>query len=457
MIKEVKNTINTHKLLEKGDTIVVGLSGGPDSVCLFHVLHKLKSEYAIKLHIVHVNHQLRPVICDEEQAFVEELCRKWETPCYSFKIDCNAMAAETGMSGEEAGRAARYKAFREVAERVDPQNGKLVKIAVAHNLEDQAETVLLRIIRGTGTDGLAGMGYIRQGEGNTAVIRPLLDISRHEIEDYLVNNHLDAKRDHTNLEPIYKRNKVRLELIPLLKEKYNENIIEVLARLANNAWMDREYLRARAAEGLASALKGQNTYDCRILKEMAPSLRRRAVVMALADRGLEQDITAVHLNAIDRLIDEDKTGVSIDLPHGYTVRTEYGNVILNHRVGKADDPIEKQADENLRAAMEEIGKHLAFDNDMQIRTRRDGDRIELAGVGRKKIQDFFVDAKVPREKRDKIPLVVRGNEVIAILGDDFLKALNSGAEPSGLDRGRTARGYKIKFEEGGKNAIEQTS
>ncbi len=426
-------------------------------MCLFHVLHKLKSEYAIKLHIVHVNHQLRPVICDEEQAFVEELCKKWETPCYSFKIDCNAMAAETGMSGEEAGRAARYKAFSEVAERVDPKNGKLVKIAVAHNLEDQAETVLLRIIRGTGTDGLAGMGYIRQGEGNTAVIRPLLDISRHEIEDYLINNDLDAKRDHTNLEPIYKRNKVRLELIPLVKEKYNENIIEVLARLASNAWMDREYLRGRAAEGLSSALKGQNTYDCRTLKEMAPSLRRRAVVMALADMGLEQDITAVHLSSIDKLIDEEKTGTSIDLPHGYTARIEYGNIILNHRIGKAGGSTEKQTVENARSIIEEIGRLLVLDNDMQIRTRQDGDRIELAGVGRKKLQDFFVDAKVPREKRDKIPLVARGNEVIAILGDDFLKALNSKAEPSGLDRGRTARGYKIKFEEGGKSAIEQTS
>ncbi len=455
MIKEVKNTINVHKLIEKNDTVVVGLSGGPDSVCLFHVLHKLKNEYHIELHVVHINHGLRPGICDEEQAFVEELCRKWETPCHVFKIDCSSLAAENSMSSEEAGREARYRAFREVAEKVDPKTGKSVKIAVAHNLEDQAETVLLRIIRGTGTDGLAGMSHIRTGEGNTAVIRPLLDISRIEIERYLANNNLEAKRDHTNLEPIYKRNKVRLELIPLLKEKYNDNIVETLARLAENACMDREYLRECAHKALLAATESDHAYNCRMLTEMAPAVRRRAVVMALADAGLDQDVTSAHLSSIDRLISESRTGASIDLPHGFTARTEYGKVILAKRNTLPDQLPGRDALEASEVIANELAGILILDHDMKIRTKQEGDRIDLIGVGNKKLQDFFVDEKIPREKRRGVPLVVKGNEVIAIIGDDLLSALDNRVEPSGLARGRIAKGYKLKFE-GGKYTIEQT-
>lgn len=424
-------------------------------MCLFHVLHKLKNEYHIELHAVHINHGLRPGICDEEQSFVEELCRKWETPCHIFKIDCSCLAAENGMSSEEAGRDARYKAFREVAEKIDPKTGRAVKIAVAHNLEDQAETVLLRIIRGTGTDGLAGMSHIRQGEGNTAVIRPLLDISRAEIESYLANNNLEAKRDHTNLEPIYKRNKVRLELIPLLKDKYNENIVETLARLAGNAWMDREYLRECARKALAPTTEGNHAYNCRMLMEMAPALRRRAVVMALADAGLDQDITSAHLNSIDRLIEESRTGASIDLPHGFTARTEYGTVLLAGRTAPTAYVPGQEPGVASDKLLRELAGALSLDHSMKIRTKLEGDRIDLPGVGKKKLQDFFVDEKVPREKRNSIPLVVKDQEVIAILGDDFLGVIDYGGETSGLTRGRTAKGYKIKFE-GGKYSIEQT-
>lgn len=424
-------------------------------MCLFHVLHKLKNEYHIELHAVHINHGLRPVICDQEQAFVEELCRKWGTPCHVFKIDCSSLAAESGMSSEEAGREARYRAFREVAEKIDPKNGKSVKIAVAHNLEDQAETVLLRISRGTGTDGLAGMSHIRPGEGNTAVIRPLLDTSRTEIECYLANNNLEAKRDHTNLEPIYKRNKVRLELIPLLKEKYNENIVETLARLAENACMDREYLRECAHKALLAAAEGDHAYNCRMLTEMAPAVRRRAVVMALADAGLDQDVTSAHLSSIDRLIREARTGASIDLPHGFTARTEYGKVVLAKRNTPADQLPDRNGSEVSDIIANELAGMLMLDHDMKIRTKQEGDRIALPGVGSKKLQDFFVDEKIPREKRGRVPLIVKGNEVVAILGDDILNAIDNRLEPSGLHRGRTAKGYTLKFE-GGKYRIEQT-
>jgi len=425
-------------------------------VCLFHVLHKLKNEFHIELHAVHINHGLRPGICDEEQAFVEELCRKWGTPCHIYRIDCGSLAAESGMSSEEAGREARYRAFREAAEKVDPQTGKPVKIAVAHNLEDQAETVLLRIIRGTGTDGLAGMSHIRPGEGNTAVIRPLLDISRTEIERYLENNNLEAKRDHTNLEPIYKRNKVRLELIPLLKEKYNDNIVQTLARLAENACMDREFLRECAHKAMIAATEGNHAYNCRMMAEMAPAVRRRAVVMALADAGLDQDITSTHLGSIDKLIGEGRTGASIDLPHGFTARTEYGKVILAKRNAPAGQLPGRDDLEASDRIANELAGILDLDHNMKIRTKQEGDRIDLAGVGNKKLQDFFVDAKIPREKRGSVPLVVKGNEIIAIIGDDILSALDNRVEPSGLPRGRTAKGYKLKFE-GGKYSIEQTS
>ena len=306
----VKALIQNEELLHEGMHVIIGLSGGPDSVCLFDLLCRLADDMRLQLYPVHVNHQFRPGAAEADQAFTEALCVERGWPCRSFVYDCARIAAEKNLTSEEAGRKARYEAFGIVAAEllrrgIAAQN---VAIAIAQNANDQAETILFRILRGTGTDGLAGIakkryetvrydaaevseearGQNRQrtdqlcgqaavevsekargaytqeqaqhsaNEGKEtgmreelcpcddarraaepvktaiariAVVRPLLETQRAEIEQYLSERGMTACIDQTNAEPIYTRNQIRLELLPYLATRYNENIITALNRL----------------------------------------------------------------------------------------------------------------------------------------------------------------------------------------------------------------------------------
>ena len=246
--EKVKTTIINNSLIEKGEHIVIGLSGGPDSVCLFHTLNQLKEEFDITLHTVHINHGLRPGAADEDQKYVETLCAEYQIPCHSFTFDVNRIAKEAGISSEDAGRQVRYQSFFEVAEKIENETGCSVRIAVAQNRNDQAETVLMRILRGTGTDGLCGIEYLRKEKGKGIIIRPLLDISREEIEQYCSENHLNPQIDLTNLKPIYTRNKIRLELLPYLRGNFNTNITAALNRLSKIAKEDKDYFNHKIEE-----------------------------------------------------------------------------------------------------------------------------------------------------------------------------------------------------------------
>ena len=227
--------------MKYGEHIVTGLSGGPDSVCLFHVLLSLQEELDLKLYPVHINHKFRPGAAERDQDYVENLCAEHGLRCTTVVRDCGRLAAELGMTDEEAGRKVRYDAFRSVAEEIaagrdgeSPVSPEHIKIAVAQNANDQAETILFRLLRGTGPDGLAGIAYSRS-EGRFRVIRPVLDITRSEIESYCRDNRLDPVIDHTNSETVYARNRIRLELLPLLERDYNPGIMSALVRLGRIA------------------------------------------------------------------------------------------------------------------------------------------------------------------------------------------------------------------------------
>lgn len=444
---KVKTTILKHNLLEKGDHIVIGLSGGPDSVCLFSVLYGLAREMELSLHAVHINHKLRPQAAEADQAYVEDLCRRRSVPCNVYVYDCNKIAAELGVTSEEAGRKVRYEAFADTAEKIAaeelkdvlfaqekdkiktaaPNRKDKIKIAVAHNMNDQAETVLFRLLRGTGIDGLAGMEYKRRDENGFTIIRPLLDTARDEIEEYCNKNELDPRIDHTNEQAIYTRNKIRLELLPYLKENFNTNIIEALCRLAKIAGEDKSYIWSRAQEAYEEALIKEADGKCdsqvcglylKKVQEAEPAIRHRVISAAFAKLGLLQDITASHLEAADRLIESGRTGSSIDFPHGYRMRIGYGEVFAE----KADQKTEKDGSFAAVSACEaDTGPD---ENGCVWRTRMPGDYIKVkltkeqdgvpAKYGTKKLQDYFVDKKVPRELRDSIMLLCRGHEVLKI-------------------------------------------
>lgn len=234
MLKQkVLNTIKKYNMIKSGDKIVVGVSGGPDSICLLHILNKLKDEMNFNIYVAHINHMLRKE-ADEETEYVKKFCKKIEVECFVKKIDVEKIAKQEKIGTEEAGRKIRYEFFEEVLKKTNSN-----KITTAHNSNDKAETILLNIVRGSGISGLKGI----EAKRNEKYIRPLIEIDRQEIEEYCKINKLEPKYDETNNENLYNRNKIRNELIPYIKKEFNPNIVKTLNRLSEVATDEDEYLK----------------------------------------------------------------------------------------------------------------------------------------------------------------------------------------------------------------------
>lgn len=459
IIDRVKKTIGEHQLLEKGDHVVLGLSGGPDSLCLFFLLDWLREEWALTLHVVHVNHRLRPGAAEEDQQFVEDLCRQKGVFCHVVCCEVEKKAKEKGISSEEMGREVRYAAFFAEAEKIRKQTGGIVKIAVAQHLNDQAETVLMRIMRGTGTDGLSGIAHKRKGQDGTEIIRPLLEVSREEIEQFCMEHQLQPQMDLTNLEPVYTRNKVRLELIPYIESNFNPNLVLALHRLAKIASDDRDFFHQQveqliSAHGVIEESGGspQFTFPLAVVQSLHPALRRRLILQGFSQIGLVRNVSAVHLEQAETLFTTGKAHKTAEFPSGYLMKISDEQVFflkpmaprslqlfrpldLDDRqeipelAGEIRVDILRREEWEKKKSLQDVKSenffHCSLDLDeiekqkgkLILRTRRQGDYLWPLGMkGRKKLQDFFVDAKVKRERRDQTPLICIGSEVIWVVG-----------------------------------------
>lgn len=431
--------------------MVVGLSGGPDSMCLFDVFCDLAKDMDWTLHPVHVNHKFRPGAAEEDQEFVEAFCLEKGWPCTTFVVDCMKLAQEQGMTSEEAGRTARYDAFRQVADRLVGEGIERdrVAIAVAQNANDQCETILFRILRGTGVDGLAGIAYQRYDESGTSIIRPLMDASREEIEAYCKEQDLKPRMDHTNQEAIYMRNRIRLELIPELK-KYNENLVETINRLGRSAAADKAYLNQQAQLRLEELLlsqkeEGEVVLSLKGLRNEHEALRVRMYHLALKKVGLKENVTAAHLEGIEKIVFSENSSAQWNLPQSYVAEKAYDQL----RFRFLDTVKEEEEKGTLKvwtepSAIFEGGDGLigrfdlkkleeAYGEDvgqkLTLRHRQDGDFLTIAtgsGLHRKKLQDLLVDMKVPRPDRDRLWMVAVGSEILWILpmkGSDGWKSV----------------------------------
>lgn len=443
MVKEiVRKTIEKNNLIEKGDVIILGLSGGPDSVCLFDILLELSTEMDFQIHGAHVNHMFRPGAAEEDQVYVENLCEANGVCSWSKIVDCQQLSEDQGISSEEAGREARYSFFAEVADSLvfEGVEKAKIKIAIAQNLNDQVETVLFRILRGTGIDGIAGIEYKRTNKYGNTVIRPLLDVKKADILKYCVDNGLNPKFDHTNEEPIYARNKIRLELIPMLEREYNSNLTEVISRMSDVAKNDKDFIWQEAVKLYEKALvrKEENEVwlDQEMLADMHTAVRHRVIAKAFGEIGLYSDITNAHYKQADYIVSNNETPQQTDLPKGYVIRSSYGNIICGKKDEKRDKKVfpkfiintvdieqyeskPGRAAFDLDAMQEEFGRSEIKDI-ISIRNREAGDYIYLKGVnGRKKLQDLFVDMKIPAYKRDDVVLVTIGHEVLWIVNEEY--------------------------------------
>ncbi len=292
---EVLKTIKEYNLIENGDKIVVGVSGGPDSICLVDILNEIKNDKKInfELAICHINHLIREE-AKEDEKFVEEYAKEKNIPFFSKEIDVASLAKKQKIGTEEAGRIARYAFFEEILQKI---NG--TKIATAHTKNDNAETVLMNLLRGSGTAGLKGISPIRDNK----YIKPLIKISREEIESYCEEQSLNPRYDKTNSENIYTRNKVRNILIPLIKKEFNPNIIDTIDRLSTLAKKENDYLEKTTNEKYEELLikeeKNEIILNLKKFNIQDEVIKSRIIIYTIKRlMGTSQGIEKVHIDDI---------------------------------------------------------------------------------------------------------------------------------------------------------------
>ena len=413
-----------------GDKILVGFSGGADSVALLLVLYKLKELLGTELVAVHVNHGIREE-AGEDADFTRRFCEERNIRYYLVEEDVPGIARENKLTEEEAGRNVRYKAFRTIAEKEGA-----AKIAVAHHRNDVAETLLLNLLRGT---GLHGAGAIRPVRDN--VIRPLLCVTRQEIEEYLGEEGISFCHDATNDENIHTRNKVRNELIPYLEKNYNPNIRSALRRYAELADLDDSLLNEIALNAMEGHIAVEHDPD-RILLDITDirnnpvPVNTRIAWMILQMMRLEKFSTFELITQITSLIYSLNPSGSADLPEGARAYREYDTVIF----AASCEEMDIQPDTGLRMVPQVIMRkdyhpddeymYAAFDFDefnkaypgrvgeLKLRTRQEGDYLPMK-KGSKKIQDLLVDSKVMKRARSSILMVAIDSEVLWILPSKY--------------------------------------
>lgn len=308
ILDKVKGTIRKYGLIQKGDRILVGVSGGPDSIALLYLLRALSKDLKTTLHIAHLDHMLREDSYKDRE-FVEGLAKKMMIPCTCAQVNVKAIAKKGSL--EEIARDVRLSFFFRVAKEI-----KAAKTALGHNLDDQAETVLMRIIRGAGLYGLSGILPKRVIAGNT-VIRPLIELKRREIEGFLKKRKIKPRIDSSNVQDVYFRNRIRNALLPHLENRYNKNIKEILSNTAESLGLDYDYLSGKAERAIRESRAGLRIDK---LLKLHPAIRRLVIRRAIARiKGDTRRITFQHIREIEDLISNRPVNSVVDLPKGVSV------------------------------------------------------------------------------------------------------------------------------------------
>lgn len=419
MLQKIKKEIKQYNMLKYADGVLVGVSGGADSVCLLLVLCALRQEYHLNIHVLHVHHMLRGAEADEDAAFVQNLCRQQQVACDTVSVDVGRLAKQQQRSVEEVGRDCRYQLFEEYRARC-----QLQKIAVAHHRDDNAETVLFQMLRGTGLTGLAGMRRVRAD----GVIRPLLSCSRSEIEQWLITQGQSWRVDSTNLLREYARNKIRLDLLPVIENSFGLGAVQ---QLTNQCEVYREmddYFNQQAKSFLdvfwEEAQMRLNQVE--FLAQPRPIQRYIALQCLEKARGKRKDLGHIHVDTFLELAQK-QTGARRDFPYGLEVFVQYGYLYFVRKKAQEGEKEEIPYKIQMKTTQErknfqESSCTKCFDYDriqgaVVLRTRQAGDWMQLYADGRKKkLKDIFIDLKIPRQQRDAIPLVAVGNEILWIVG-----------------------------------------
>ena len=440
-VQRTHRFITQHRMIQPRETVLVGVSGGVDSLALLYALHTLRHQLNCQLHVAHLDHGFREDSAGDA-VYVAEQADQLGIPISSIRIDVPQLMRDQKLSAEVAARQARYQFYECISKRIGA-----TKIALGHHRGDQAETVLMNLLRGAGASGLKGILPIREGK----FIRPLLAFSRKEIEDFVVQLGLQPRCDATNYQLNYLRNRVRLELIPTLERAYNTNIQNALNQTAELLQAESDYLEMLAHDAFQACRIESHTPDTVVLdrylfREHHLALRRRILRLAVAEVfGEIRDLYFNHFESMLNLIDGEAPNSVLNLPNGGAFRRAYDRILIQKSTENrasfeyevavpGHTPLPLLDAEMIATVVEQPvncavadkfpdGKFQAvFDLDrlqlpLMLRQRRDGDRFHPFGLrGTKKLKDLLIDAKIPRQKRGRIPVLISGDEIIWVVG-----------------------------------------
>ena len=423
MYQKVKAYVKKWHMLQKEDSVIAGISGGADSVCLLFMLLKLQKELGFALMAVHVNHGIRGAEAERDEAYVKRLCRQWNVRLKVYRENVPAYAKEHGMTEEEAGRDIRRTCFCKV---LKEWGG--TKIALAHHENDNVETLLWNLCRGTGIRGLGGIAPV-----NDVWIRPLLCVKRREIESYLKKRGIPYCTDTTNADRRYMRNRIRMDVIPYLEDCVNTESVSHMGKTMERMYELEQYILEEVGQYKESCTGWKN--GRRIIRQteytkIPKALRDNVLHEILCETaGRRKDIEEVHVQMLRDLFTK-QVGKRIDLPYGVTAIRTYEGVRFEKNIPEASYAGDENELFSIRVFDREPGnvtfpekiytKWFDYDiikNTVKIRHRIAGDSIVINRYGgRKKLKQYFTDQKVPQEDRDKIWIAADGDEVLWIVG-----------------------------------------
>ncbi len=420
MITKVKQFIKQFHMIYPNDHIVVGLSGGADSVCLLYLLCQIKKEIPFTLSAIHIHHGLRKE-SDREAAFAKELCDTWKVPCRIEKIDVYSYQKEHHTGIEESARILRYQIFEQEA--VSQK-----KIALAHHKNDQAETVLFQMFRGSGLRGLRGIQPVRD-----CYIRPLLCVTRSQIEEFLTKNEIFYVTDQSNFDTTYARNCIRHEILPIAEREICTGVTEHICASAESVELALQYLDEEAERLFAEYIEPTQS-GCRVaidwLKNQHPYMKQELTYrMYSFCCQKKKDITRQHIQAVLGLL-EGQSGKKISLLYQTKAYVDQHHLYLekecdipNSDIKEPIDPVVEmrifsyEKDQNVPTG--NYTKWFDYDKIREtatLRYRKSGDYFFCTKTARKKLQDYMVDEKIPLAMRDRIPLIADGDHIMWIIG-----------------------------------------
>lgn len=431
MLSIALDTINKYSLILRGDKVIVGVSGGADSMALLDILCELKDTLDISIIAVHVNHCFRGKDADDDQKFVEDYCKKVGVPCESFKINVSEIAKNEGLTSEEAGRKVRYALFDEVLAKYNANT-----IATAHHQNDNCETLLHNILRGSGLSGLCAIKPKRD-----KYIRPLIKVTRAQIEAYLTSKGITWRTDKTNAETDFTRNRIRHGLIPYIKENFNPSCEDALMRLNELCTDDNDFIDSYTHSAIKSCTVASSVSSVTLDREQFNREHiavKRRIIRAMLERLSVplKDVHMVHVDSCIKMIAESQSGASTKISSCNVILEQSGVSFIVGDITSSDFELEITAGQKIYIPQAELfvsvervdkmGKPSpscvyidadSIDDSLTVRNRRDGDKLVPFGMkGTKKVKDIFIDKKIPLSKRNNIPIFVHNNKVIWVSG-----------------------------------------